>query len=98
MTVTVTEQRRRRARDLRRAPQRPSAGPHLALLLLAGCRVHTTYDSAATSDCAKEANTGITDPKVNRARFDECCHRRGLDSVDPGSQECGKLGLDALLK
>lgn len=75
---------------------------HLALLLapllLAGCRVHTTYDGPATSDCAKEANTGVTDPMVSRARFDACCHRRGLDSVEPGSQSCGKLGLDALLK
>ncbi|HEX7602674.1 MAG TPA: hypothetical protein VF316_13750 [Polyangiaceae bacterium] len=70
----------------------------LAPLLLAGCRVHTTYDGAATSDCMKEANTGVTDPVRSRERFDLCCHRRGLDSVEPGSQSCGKLGLDALLK
>jgi hypothetical protein len=74
---------------------------HLALLLaipLAGCRVHTTYDGTATRACMTEATTGTVDPKVIRERFDDCCHRRGLDSVEPGSQECGQLGLDALLK
>ena len=70
----------------------------LVALALCGCRLHTTYDSTATSDCTKEATTGTTDLQVSRERFDACCRRRGLDSVDPGSQSCGKLGLDALLK
>lgn len=65
---------------------------------LVGCRVHTTYDSKATSECTTEATTGTTDLVLVRKRFDDCCHRKGLDSVEPGSQACGKLGLDALLK
>lgn len=70
----------------------------LLAIALCGCRLHTTYDGPATSDCAKEATTGTTDLQASRERFDACCHRRGLDSVEPGSQSCGKLGLDALLK
>lgn len=65
---------------------------------VSGCRLRTTYDDAATAECTKESTTGTTDLVVARKRFDDCCHSRGLDSVEPGSQACGKLGLDAVLK
>jgi hypothetical protein len=70
----------------------------LAPLLLSACRLRTTYDSATTATCTREATTGTTNPELIRTRFDDCCHRHGLDSVEPGSQECGHLGLDALMK
>jgi len=70
----------------------------LALLSICACRIHTTYDGTVTSTCTTEATTGTTDPVQARQKFDDCCHRNGLDSVEPGSMECGKLGLDALLK
>jgi hypothetical protein len=30
--------------------------------------------------------------------FSECCRRRGLEVADTNLQECGKHGLDAILK
>lgn len=65
---------------------------------LAGCRIRTRYDDGATKACTDEAYSTTSDPDAWKKRCDECCHRRGLDAVEPGSCACGKLGLDAILK
>jgi hypothetical protein len=70
---------------------------HLSLAV-AGCRLRTTYDSEATKVCLSEATAGTIDLTVVNKRFSECCKRRGLEVADTNLQECGKLGLDAVLK
>jgi hypothetical protein len=45
-----------------------------------------------------EAASGTTDMTLFNKRFAECCKRRGLEIIDPSGIECGKLGLDVVLK
>ncbi len=69
------------------------------LVALQACRLHSTYDTEATRACMAEATADAgTDPGAVRTLCEACCHRGGLSSVEPGYCECGKLGLDALLK
>jgi len=79
--------------------------PHVRILALVhlslfvgGCRLRTTYDGEATKVCMSEATQGTTDMTLVNRRFSECCRRRGLEVADTNLQECGQLGLDAILK
>jgi hypothetical protein len=70
------------------------------LLAAPACRLRTTYDGGATAACMAEAtaDAGAGDMSGVQTRCVACCQKRGLSSVEPGYCECGKLGLDALLK
>lgn len=82
----------------------------LALLslaaLLGACR--SSVDPEATRACRAEAAAKVRashpsgpTPGVGqeeRELCEACCRARGLSSVEPGYCECGKLGLDALMK
>lgn len=76
------------------------------LLVLSGaaCRVRSKYDGEATTACMHEASAKDQKARLDGGSIDvnrackDCCHEKGLDEVEPGPCECGKLGLDALLK
>jgi len=70
----------------------------LLLLAAAGCQLRSTYDGAVTRLCVSEASSGTSDLTLVRERFQRCCNRHDLQVVDPSGRECGKLGMDALLK
>jgi hypothetical protein len=73
---------------------------------LGGCRFRTEYRSDVTTACMAEAAATYDAHRASpdpgsldaNALCKACCHRRGLDDVDPGACTCGKVGLDALLK
>jgi hypothetical protein len=74
----------------------------LSLSALCGCRCRTEYHPDVTKECMEEAlaSRGRSDggPVRENEICKECCVRRGLQVVDPGGCECGKLGVDALFK
>jgi hypothetical protein len=83
----------------------------VALLLLADCRCRTTYNGEVTKQCNELAATeynkllmdaggssATIDPLTHKNICEACCHKNGLNSVEPGPCVCGELGLDGLLK
>ena len=88
-----------------------SAPRAVALVALAvafmNCRCRTRYEPAVTAECHSAAAQEIDrdrgrDGGLGFADFkrvcEDCCRRHGLGGVDPGSCECGDIGLDVLLK
>ena len=74
----------------------------LSATVMAGCQCRTEYHPDVTKECMDEAlasRGGLDGGPVHENDIcKECCLRRGLQSVDPGGCECGKLGVDALFK
>lgn len=78
----------------------------LALAFLGfDCRCRTEYAPGdVTSKCvdegykAAQARDAMSDPLAPKTECESCCRAHGWDSVDPGPCECGKLGIDVLLK
>lgn len=73
--------------------------------LLCDCRCRTQYAPGdVTSKCVDEgykaaiARDAGNDPLAPKNECEKCCSDHGWEGVDPGPCECGKLGLDVLLK
>lgn len=79
----------------------------LGLGLLVDCRCRTTYAPEVTARCMDEAARTVAsrdgghpavDLTEHKRLCEQCCHDHGLEAVDPGTCECGKLGLDVLTR
>lgn len=76
------------------------------LLVLADCRCRTQYEPEVTRQCMgwaadeleQRRDGGVVDLLEHKRLCEDCCRSRGFDAVDPGPCECGKLGVDVLLK
>ena len=86
---------------------RPSGAIVVLAMVAAGCRTEARAD--VNEACHREADAaiagkraatdgGAVDPGAHRTICEDCCRRHGLNSIEPGYCECGKLGLDALLR
>lgn len=89
--------------------RKSTAARVFAVLLCAGCRAKTEWNSEVTSLCTSQAATEISaiqadggmlanGPMEYKLRCERCCRDHDLDSVEAGPCACGKLGFDVLLR